>query len=193
VRALLVLPDGRLLVGTDEGAAYVHDDRVVPVAPLSKGWTPLASPMHATWAVARSGDGTIWLGTMGGLYAGKDGSFRRVAVATGDLRDDWVTALLVRDGDVFVGTYAGGVTRLRASGTSFEHVHLGGGCINPDGLAFVGETLYAATMEGLLMRAAGDDSTWQTSTGAAPGRDVTAVRMVGDALWVGSRRGIGVM
>jgi hypothetical protein len=197
VRALLVQPDGRVLVGTDEGAAWIEGDRVVAVAPRRKGGpVPLASPMHATWALAVSADGAMWLGTNVGLYVGKGGSFRRVALATGDLKDDWVTALAVRGDDVFVGTYAGGVTHLHAShlgGITGDHVHLGGGCINPGGLTFVGDQLFAATMEGLLARPAGDDhAAWTLRPAAAPGRDVTSVRKVGDTLWVASRRGIGM-
>lgn len=197
VRSLLVQPSGRLLVGTDEGAAWVDGNRVVRLAAAEKGGRPdLASPAHATWALAESADGTIWLGTNVGLYFGKEGSFRRAALATGDLRDDWVTALAIHDADVFVGTYAGGVTRLRAPrepGALLEHVHLGGGCINPGGLTLVGEELFAATMEGLLARPAGDDrAAWTARRGATPGRDVTAVRKVGETLWVGSRRGVGI-
>ncbi len=197
VRALAVMPDGRLLVGTDEGAAFVQGQHVVPLMPKAKGPAPLASPMHATWSVAVSADGTLWLGTMAGLYAGKDGTFTRMAVATGELRDDWVTALVLRGPDVFVGTYAGGVTRLRGSASGSErlqHAHLGGGCVNPAGLVVVGDRLYAATMEGLLARPADrDGAPWEASPAAAPGRDVTGVRKLGDALWVASRRGIGVL
>jgi ligand-binding sensor domain-containing protein len=149
--------------------------------------------MHATWALAVGSDGTVWVGTMAGLYAGRDGTFRRLAVATGDLRDDWVTALVVRGADVFVGTYAGGVTRLTPSGAGFAHAHLGGGYINPGGLVFIGGQLHAATMEGLLVRGTDDTGAWHALTSAAPGRDVTAVRSAGGALWVASRRGIGVL
>jgi ligand-binding sensor domain-containing protein len=197
VRSLLVQPDGRLLVGTDEGAAWVEGERVVRVTATDKGGpSPLASPAHATWALAESTDGTIWLGTNVGLYFGRPGSFRRAALATGDLKDDWVTALAIHDADVFVGTYAGGVTRLRAPrepGDALEHTHLGGGCINPGGLTLVGDELFAATMEGLLVRPAGDDhAAWIPRTAATPGRDVTAVLKVQDTLWVASRRGVGV-
>jgi hypothetical protein len=197
VRSIFVQSDGRVLVGTDEGAAWVEGNRVVRLTPAPKaGPTPLASPAHATWALAESEDGTVWLGTNVGLYFGKGGSFRRLSLSTGDLRDDWVTALVVRGADVFVGTYAGGVTHLRAphrGGFTLEHADLGGGCINPGGLTIDGDNLLAATMEGLLLRPAGDDrAAWAPRTQAAPGRDVTAVRRVGDMLWVGSRRGIGV-
>jgi ligand-binding sensor domain-containing protein len=211
VRSLLVLADDRVLVGTDEGAAFVDGDRIAPIAgprargnETHKGRGPraLASPMHATWALAASNDGTLWVGTTAGLYYGRGGRYRRASVATGELTDDWVTALAVRGADVFVGTYAGGVTHLRMhdgtlSAADASHVsrrsHPSGVSINPDGLALIGGELLAATMEGLLVRPAGDDdATWQLRADAAPGRDVTAVRLADGALWVASRRGIGV-
>ncbi len=104
-----------------------------------------------------------------------------------------MTALLVRGSDVFAGTYSGGVTRLRRRDGQLTHSALGGGCINPDGLAIVGEELLAATMEGLFARPVADDGApWQLRAGVAPGRDVTAIRLIDGALWVASRRGIGV-
>jgi len=58
-------------------------------------------------------------------------------VATGDLEDDWVTALAVKDDgaklEVFAGTYSGGVTHLGFEGAKHPRAtHLGGGYINPD-------------------------------------------------------------
>jgi ligand-binding sensor domain-containing protein len=196
VRAILVLSDTRVLVGTDEGPAFVQGDRVTALAALpSKGATarPLESPMRATWALAMGADDTIWIGSTAGLYYGKDGRFRRAAVATGELKDDWVTAIAVEGSDVFVGTYSGGVTRLRASAGGLAASHLGGGYVNPDGLAILGGELLAATMEGLIVRPKDEDgAAWRARAGVSPGRDVTAVRKVDDALWVASRRGIGV-
>jgi ligand-binding sensor domain-containing protein len=196
VRTILVLSDTRVLVGTDEGPAFVQGDRVTALAALpTKGATarPLESPMRATWALAMGGDGTIWIGSTAGLYYGKDGHFRRAAVATGELRDDWVTALAVDGSDVFVGTYSGGVTRLRVGAGGLVASHLGGGYVNPGGLTVLGGELLAATMDGLIVRPKDDDgAAWRPRPGVSPGRDVTAVRKVGDALWVASRRGIGV-
>lgn len=195
VRSLLVLSDDRVLAGTDDGAVLVEGDRVTPIGQTHKGRgpRPLESPMHATWALAASDDGTLWIGTTTGLYYGREGRFRRAAVASGELADDWVTALAVQGADVFVGTYSGGVAHLRVHGDTLAPSQLGGGYVNPGGLAIVGGELLAATMEGLLTRPATDDrGSWQLRADASPGRDVTAVGVVEGALWVASRRGIGV-
>lgn len=194
VRSVLVLPDGKVVAGTEEGAAIVDGERVRPIVPTKKGAPrELASPMHATWAIARGSDGTLFLGTATGLYWGKDGRWTRAALATGELEDDWVTALAVSGSDLFVGTYSKGVTRLRFAGAKPSVARLGGGYVNPDGLAFAGGRLLASTMDGLLSRSPSDDAAgWELARGVATGRDVTAARVVGDKLWVASRRGLAV-
>ncbi len=203
VRAVLVLPDDRLLVGTDEGPAVLDGDRVTPLAevPRKRGLRTLDSPMRATWALAQGSDGTLWVGTNAGLYYGKDGRFRRASVATGELPDDWVTAIALQGPDVFVGTYSGGVTRLRreearegdGAPSHLVSVSLGGGYVNAAGLTVRDGELYAATMDGLLVRPVGDvGTTWETASRASPGRDVTAIAAAGDVFWVASRRGLAL-
>jgi ligand-binding sensor domain-containing protein len=194
VRAVRVLSADRILVGTERGAAIVSGDRATPVAPVGKrDRSDLASPMHATWALGAAADGTLYLGTTVGLYYGKEGRFRRLSVAGGDLPDDWVTALAVDGVDVYAGTYAKGVVHLRLREGRVSTAPLGGGYVNPGGLLLAGGTLYAATMDGLLSRPRRDDAAaWAIAPEAAPGRDVTAVLVVGTEKWVTSRRGVGV-
>jgi ligand-binding sensor domain-containing protein len=194
VRALLVLDGDRLLVGTDDGLAVVDGDRVTASFKGTKnGPRTLASPMRATWALAKGSDGTLYIGTTAGLYYGKAGQFRRAALATGELSDDWVTSLAVLGTDVFAGTYSGGVIRLRIEGDHVATEPLGGGYINPGGLSVDHGILYAATMDGLLVRPLADEhAAWQLRNELSPGRDVTAALVVGDRLWVASRRGIGL-
>ena len=196
VRSIIALPSDRLLVGTEEGPAGVDGERITPLDPPKKGRArSLESPAHATWALAASPDGTLFIGTSTGLYWGKDGRFQRASVSTGDLKDDWVTAIAVHGNDVFVGTYSAGVTRLTFDGSAARPraTHLGGGYVNPDGLTLRGTDLLASTMDGLLVRSvASDVAAWQTRLDASTGRDVTAARVVGTALWVASRRGIAI-
>ncbi len=200
-RAVRVLSADRVLVGTDAGPALVEGDCVVPVASPGAnrgGASALASPMHATYAVGASADGTLFVGTTAGLYYGTPArGFRRASLATGELPDDWVTALAAEGRDVFVGTYAEGVTRLRFAPDAPRPTVtlLGGGYVNDDGLAVVHGKLWAATMDGLLARDlsdAPDASRWELHAGASTGRDVTAVAFAGGATWVASRRGIVV-
>jgi ligand-binding sensor domain-containing protein len=206
VRSILVLAPDRLLVGTEEGAALVEGGRITPLAPGEKGAkgsrAGIDSPAHATWALARTAAGRIFLGTSTGLYWSDSmaGPFARASVATEELRDDWVTALSVVDGpdgrsDVFVGTYSGGVTRLVFTGAARPRaVHLGGGYVNPGALGVRGGEITAATMDGLLTRPLGDDAaSWRSRFDAATGRDVTAAEPAFGGLWVASRRGIAVV
>ena len=186
VRALLPV-GGKLLVGTEEGAAWLEGEHLRPVAEMRKKTRAgITSPMHATWALAARADGTVLLGTSTGLYSTRDGvAFERASVATGELDDDWVTGLAVEGDAVYVGTYAHGVTKL----IERTPTRLGGGYINANGLLVTQGTLHAATMDGLIDR--GPDG-WTPRPGRSTGRDVTALARVGDQLWVASRRGIAI-
>jgi len=135
----------------------------------------------------------VYVGTASGLYRGTPGgAFERASLATGELRDDWVTALAVRGAEVLVGTYSGGITKLTFTPRP-RATHLGGGYVNPGGLTIDGTQLLASTMEGLFARPLDDDrATGQLVPRAATGRDVTGAARVGGALWVASRRGIAI-
>lgn len=190
IRALLV--DGaRVVVGTDEGPAFVEGDLVTPFEAVTKGRpSPLASPMHATWALAKAADGALLFGTTSGLYRARGKTVMRASVATGALDDDWVTALAPVGDDVLVGTYAHGVTRLDAALEAKGR--LGGGYVNPAGLRVASGRVTAATMDGLLSRPLEGEAAWQAEPSAAPGKDVTAVASVKGARWGASRRGVAI-
>lgn len=194
VRAVHVTASGRIVVGTDRGPAVLTGDRVTPLAATPKsGRAPLASPMHAVWALTSGPDDTLYIGTTTGLYAGKDGRFRRLSLASGALRDDWVTALALAGDTLWVGTYAKGVTRLALGGADPVATHLGGGYVNAGGIVLRAGTVHVATMEHLLARPADDDTAaWTSLRGAATGRDVTQIAHVGSETWVASRRGVAI-
>jgi two component regulator with propeller domain len=164
--------DGRLLVGTSRGAVAIANGRVDRLGPKD-------TAIGNVWAFAETPDGALWLGTTTGLYRSAGDTWQRFAMATGQLRDDWVTALAVRDGEVYAGTYHGGITKLDRELAASQ---VGDGWINPGGLTFDGDRLLAATMDGLY--------TGTTAIGPLPGKDTTAALRVGGALVVATRRGL---
>lgn len=180
ILALAKLADGRILVGTSAGAAIVGDGRPVTIGAKQ------GLEAKNVWAVAQDADGWIWLGTTTGLFRGKldDTAWTRYSVATGHLRDDWVMALAVRDRSIWVGTYKGGVTRF----DGVTATQLGDGWINPGGLRWIGDTLFAATMEG-VRTGDGQTAAW-TALDQLPGKDSTGTLRLGDALVVSTRRGL---
>jgi hypothetical protein len=184
VHAVAALASGGVVAGTARGAVIVRDGRVQPAGPKRL-------PAHATWAVAEAPDGTLWLGTTNGLFRVRGERFRRFSLASGDVPDDWITALAVDGGALWVGTYSGGIARIATDGrgrdvgrTALADVH-----VNPAGLSVHGGRVYAATMEGLFV---GAGAAFGRVAGAAPGEDVTAVLHAEGARWVASRHGLGV-
>ena len=206
VHAVVALSRGGVLVGTARGAAIVEGDRVDALTEKH------GLPVGGVWAVAEGPGGQLLLGTSRGLLLGTREShgvvdrgapsvadpdapapWVQLSMASGDLDDDWITSLAVHDGAVYVGTYNAGVTMLTPrAGGGLAAAQLGGGYVNMGGLVVSRGRLYAATMAGLLVRPAGGGGAWHTVSGAAPGRDVTAVAVAGDDLWVGSRRGLSL-
>ncbi len=191
VMSLLRLRDGRIIAGTSAGAAIIDETSVpVPVGPPG-------DDVGNVWAMAEDADGMLWLGTTTGVWRGpstpapKGGDRRagwtRMSVATGHLVDDWIMAITTRGRQVWVGGYKGGVVRFDLADLS-KTTPLGGGWVNPGGLAWDGAELLVSTQEG-LRRGDGVSATWRTDTGL-PGKDVTAVARVGTTLWIASRRGL---
>ena len=187
VHALLRLRTGALLVGTARGLSRIRRTGVAE-ANGDRGGPGSA----AVWALAEGADGTLFVGTTRGLYHRfSTGPWRRASLASGELTDDWVTAILATPSIVWVGGYAGGVSRLSVrSGRILRSEALGGGNVNPGGLALVGDNLCAATMQGLLCRCSAASERWEVVADAAPGRDVTGVVRWGGRVFVSSRRGL---
>lgn len=170
--------NGRVLVGTSKGAAIV----ATSVEPLGKKQNVTGD---AVWAVAEH-DGQLWLGTNAGLFIGTPGKpFRRLSKLTGELNDDWITALAFTSDRAYVGSYAGGVTELTKT---FTATRLGGGSINADGLRFLDGKLHAATMEGLLVR----DGTFRRIDKGVLGTDVTAIVPSPRGTIIATRRGLTI-
>ena len=114
---------------------------------------------------------------------------RRAALVTGELPDDWVTAVVVAGDQVHVGTYNAGIASFRLSRGKLAQTAVDSslGYVNPDGIEPLADgALAVATMDGLRV---GTPGSWRTVP--TLGRDVTAVLPTGAGdHWVASRRGV---
>jgi len=191
VHALLVLRDGGLLAGGDLGLLHVSPAGETRQLDKKRG-----APFRAVWALAEADDGVLFVGTTSGLYYGAlDAWFAdpagcaRVALITGDLPDDWVTALALEQTTLHVGTYHAGLVSFAWSRGKL--VRQGAdrtlGYVNPGGLSvLVDGRLAVATMEGLRIGRRGAFRVLHT-----PERDVTAFVASGPGrYWVGTRGGV---
>ncbi len=109
--ALFTSREGTLWVGTEaEGLAEVRGRRVVRVYNTADG---LAS--NSIRYITQIADGTIWVGTLGGLSRlGPGGRF--TSYTTRDGLPNLHVRAIHEDGDhsIWIGTYGGGLSRLRA-------------------------------------------------------------------------------
>jgi ligand-binding sensor domain-containing protein len=178
---------GGVVVGTARGAARVTTGSIT-VLGEKQGLANVN-----VWAVAETHDGWLWLGTTKGLYrVGPKNQRQRMSVASGHLQDDWVMAIAPHGGAMWIGTYKGGVTRLDlAAENTYQATQIGSGWINPGGLAWHGDTLHAATMDGhLSVKGAALAAGLTAHAAQPPGRDTTAIASQGNRLWIASRRGL---
>jgi ligand-binding sensor domain-containing protein len=182
VHALAALPGGGVLAGTSRGALVVRGSSVARIG-RKQGLTALS-----VTAVGTLRD-ELLLGTTSGLFVGSAGRLTRLSVSSGHLPDDWITAVVSSGGSIYAGTYNSGVVRLARDGEGFRAERLGGGYVNPAGVAVQAGTVWIATMDGLLSRAGGGGALVRHPREAL-GRDVTAIAFSQSGTWVGSRRGL---
>jgi len=189
VHALLQLDAGSLLGGGDAGLTFV-DQRGARVFGKKQ-----SAPFRSVWALAVAA-GRLYVGTTNGLFWGAPEAFApggaslgRASLVSGNLPDDWVTALLPQKDRLFVGTYNAGVVSftLGTKQPSSEASDVALGYVNPAGLSALGDDrLAVASMDGLHT-----GTLSATVRVATRGRDITAiVPAKAGGYWVGTRQGV---
>lgn len=139
IRVLLAARDGALWIGTESDGLGRYDPATEGVSFFREGMKAAAGgelasdarrrpgPAPTVRALAEDSDGAVWVGSVGGGLdrfdpaTGRFSHFRHSSAA-GSLPDDRVQALLVdRQGDLWVGTWAG-LSRLAKGSQVFEPV-----------------------------------------------------------------------
>jgi len=195
VHALLLARDGGIWAGTERGLSLF--DRTGALR--SSFGEKQRAPFRAVWALAESEGSDLFIGTTSGLYWAKTSAFlgsvetpqlARVSLVSGELSDDWVTALLAERETLQVGTYNAGVASFRVENSRLFPLEGDAslGYVNAAGIARLANgELAVLTMDGLRVGAPGNFRTLPTL-----GRDVTALlasARAGD-YWVATRRGL---
>jgi diguanylate cyclase (GGDEF)-like protein len=187
--ALLVM----LLVAT---SAYALDpSRALTQARLSVWTSESGLPQNTIDAIVQTRDGYLWMGTEEGLVR-FDGvrfvvSDRQTAPA---LRSSFVSSLFeAPDGTLWIGTYGGGLARLRNGRIeAFRPELLGSDRMRemhaaPDGV------LFAATAGGGLLRIEGEKVTRLTTRNGLPTDRIWALKEDGAGGWWVATHGGGVV
>ncbi len=199
VHALALLPGGGVVSGGSKLAFVSAGGDVEVSLDKKRGW-----PFGKVWALAVAEDDTLFVGTTRGLYWAPRAvftaetppvaaDFHRAAVVSGELEDDWVTAVEARGQRLFVGTYNAGVTSFDWSEAQLSNPKRSAalGYVNPAGIELLDSGRVAvATMEGLRVSGAGGWSTVPT-----PHEDVTQVlpsSFVEGTYWVATRGGLAL-
>ncbi len=157
-------------------------------------------------ALALVSDGpTLFVGTPSGLGAIRDGKVRW-RMTTGDERlpNPWVTALVIHEHTLFVGTYGGGIARrtlgdwvAATSGSTLPPLEpfaeTASWKVNPGAMAVWNGRCYAGTDGQGLFRLARDLSRFERVAVTLPSARVTALTATPEALYIGTDQGIAVL
>jgi hypothetical protein len=199
--------DGRTLTGTgDLGPAFAlagtrdgvavgfGQGLLLPGAGLLSAFHGL--PGNQTLALVE-GD-ALFVGTPSGLGAVSGHRVLwRVTAGEGRLPHPWITALALRSGDLFIGTYGGGVARRTpardqplAVGTFTAFPETGGLKVNTGCLVEAAGRLYLGTDGRGLWRLARDGSRFEPVQVRLPSMRVTALLEGPRVLYVGTDEGL---
>jgi ligand-binding sensor domain-containing protein len=187
VHALLLRTDGEVVTGGDHGLAFIRGEKTRVFGKKQR------APFRSVWALAESPE-RLYVGTTNGLFWGERAAFdsgtklERASVVQGTLPDDWVTALLYRERELYVGTYRAGVARFSEQKRAPEPagVALVYGHVNPSGLfALEDGALTVASMEGLWHGPFENPARIPTRTA-----DVTGAATLEGKRWIATRRGL---
>ena len=172
--------DGGELIVATASALWISADH---------GWERIDLAGEALHTAIRHRHG-LWAAGLRGILRRRGGNWERDTELNGRLPDSWITALLPDGDSIWAGTYDAGVLRLEGNGSWRTMVR--DAWVNPNAMVLTPGGVAIGTMgDGLLLY---DRSTgaWQrlTSLSRLPADDVTALKMAGDSLWVGTRSGI---
>ncbi|MDA1233670.1 MAG: hypothetical protein O3A53_02600 [Acidobacteria bacterium] len=130
-------------------------------------------------------------GTLGGLSILEGGRVTdSFTTANSALAHNWVSAISSFEGDWLIGLYGGGVMRLTSKGEWITYPELSGVEINPNAMISTSVGVYAGTLDRGLLVLEPSTETWRFVTEGLPSKNVTALALGNDVLYVGTDNGL---
>ena len=186
---------------------------VTDVVPYGKGWAA-ATPAGLTfldggtrsvyafhglvnnhvYTLGAAGE-TLVAGTLGGVSVLRGENVTKgYTTANSGLKTNWITGLVARGGEWFVGTYGGGVQRLDGAGVWRQFDSMPANVVvNPNAMAATPRAVYAGTLEhGLLVWEEGRQA-WRAVRAGLPSANVTAILYHDNKLYLGTDNGLVVV
>ncbi len=142
---------------------------------------------------ALGADGSrLLVGTLGGLSILENDSIRaRYTTANSALRQNWITSIVKAGGDWYIGTYGEGVLVLDRDNQWRTFADQARGLIvNPNAMLATSRAVYAGTLGHGLARYSLTTGRWRMITGGLPSRNVTALALHGETLYIGTDNGL---
>lgn len=143
------------------------------------------------YALGRRGSDLL-AGTLGGLSVIEDGLVRAsFTTASSLLKQNWISAIVSLDDDVFVGTYGGGIQRIAGGGEWFDFADVPSGVVvNPNAMLSADGRVFAGTLERGLLVYDPASGRWTGFTAGLPSANVTALAASTGRLVVGTDNGV---
>lgn len=130
-------------------------------------------------------------GTLGGLSILQGGRVTsNFTTANSSLTHNWVSAISSLGDDWYLGLYGGGVMRLTASGEWTAYPELRNIEINPNAMISTSAGVYAGTLDRGLLVFEPSTEAWRFVTEGLPSKNVTALALGHDVLYVGTDNGL---
>lgn len=155
-------------------------------------------PGNQALALAQDPEGLLFVGTPTGLGAIRGSRVAwRITAGEGRLPNPWVNALAFFKGELYIGTYGGGITRREtppadrgALGAFAPFAETEGLKVSAGGLAAAGGSLWAGTDGQGLYRLSADGGRFLPVNAPLPSPRITAILPGKDGLYIGTDEGL---
>ncbi len=138
-------------------------------------------------------DNELMAGTLGGFSLLSGGLVEAsFTTANSSLHQNWITASVAVDKDIYLGTYGSGVIRLTGAVklANYREFRQGRFEINPNAMVATGRAVYAGTAgQGLVIQHRGEER-WQFVSEGLPSENVTALEASGGYVYIGTDNGL---